>query len=64
MKEIKDRLDDLYANRRSEYYDYLQTVKDTGHRVFRNSEGRHLVDINTDYMKEVYGGAFRKIFGG
>ncbi len=61
IDHLKTMLDALYADKNSNYYERLQFAKDLGYKVFRNSEGKHLVEDNSDYLKEAFGGIFRNI---
>ena len=62
IADMQKKLDELYAAKKNEYYDHLQMVKGLGHRVFRNSAGKHIINIDTDYLNEAFGGIFKGIF--
>lgn len=61
ISQIEQKLDDLYCT--SKYEEYLQTVKKL-YRVFRNSNGKHKLKPNDNYLNEAFGGVFKDIFGG
>lgn len=60
-EEIKlaERLD-YYFHDRCSYMDYLQSIKECGYRVYRNSIGKHKVKRNENYLNEVFGGIFKE----
>ena len=61
-QEIQNRLDTLFKGDRDKYLEHVETLKGVGYRVFRNSEGKHKVEYNTQYFQQVFGGTFKGIF--
>lgn len=62
--DIEHKLNYLYAHGSVEYSEHLETVKELGYRVFRNSKGEHKIQLGSDYLKEAFGGVFGNLFGG
>lgn len=58
--EIIKNLNELYVSDPQKYSDYLRNVKDEGYKVFRNSAGKHKVELD---IYSAFGGIFGDIFG-
>lgn len=61
-QKIINKLDILYSsNNRDQYDKQVETLKSVGYRIFRNSDGKHKVEYNTQYFQQMFGGAFKGI---
>ena len=64
IEDIAKRLNKLYIENPDGYQEHLTMVKGLGYRVFRNSTGKHKLEINPNHLNEAFGGIFGDIFGG
>ena len=55
------RLDYEYFHNWSIYSDLLQTIKNMGYKVYRNTAGKHQVKRNSNFINEIFGGAFKGV---
>ena len=58
--DIVTKLNMLYRRSKEEYEDHVEMLKGLGYRVFRNSEGNHMIALNKEHLQDIFGG----IFGG
>ena len=56
---IIKKLNIMYESDDKEAYEkQVETLKNVGYRVFRNSKGYHKVEYNTHYFQQMFGGEF------
>ena len=61
-EDIQNNLNEIYLNKPEEYLKRVETLKEVGYRIYRNSKGQHKVAYNNNYFNEIFGGAFGGIF--
>jgi hypothetical protein len=59
-KDAAKNLDKLYVEDLTKYYEYLNRLKQNDNKVYRNSDGKHIVKME---MTDIFGGVFGDIFG-
>ena len=59
IEDIQNRLNTLYCTDPKEYMEHLNMLKGIGYRIFRNSKGKHKVEMD---MATAFGGVFDNIF--
>ena len=60
-KIYAERLDYYYFHNYHSYQDILETVKSLGYKVLRNGAGKHQVKKNSNFINEIFGGAFKGV---
>ena len=63
IEDLQNDLDKRYVSDSEEYYERIKLLKGMGYKVFRNSSGKHRVEMNPNYIYEAFGGIFGDIFG-
>ena len=63
MEEIIEDLNRRYFADPDGYVERVEMFKGMGYKIYRNSAGKHKVQLNNDYLKEAFGGVFGGIFG-
>lgn len=58
--EIINKLDILFeSDNKDQYNKQVDTLKSVGYRIYRNSNGKHKVEYNTQYFQQVFDGVFK-----
>ena len=60
IEELIETLDEQYKTYKL-YLTKIESLKEIGYKVYRDSNGKHKLVENKDHLREVFGGAFRKI---
>ena len=61
-EDIQNDLDKRYMGDSEDYYERIKMLKSMGYKIFRNSSGKHRVEMNPNYIYEVFDGIFGDIF--
>ena len=61
---IVNELNRLYKTDWDKYNEKLSLYKGMGYKILRNYQGDHRVESNPNFIKEVFDGAFNKLFRG
>lgn len=64
IEQMQQNLNLYYKNDLEKYNRELNDIKNIGFRIFRNQNGDHKIQKNENYIYEVFGGVFGKIFKG
>ena len=60
MRDMELKLDELYGT--AQYTEHLDMIKELGYKVLRNSNGKHKLQMNMEYLKQAFGGVFSDLF--
>lgn len=63
LEEMTEKLNYLYFHNAKEYLEHKKMIKQLGYKVYRNSAGKHKVEIDMNYLNNAFGGVFKDILG-
>ena len=59
---IVAELNRLYKTDWEKYECKIRELKNSGYKILRNPQGDHRIESNPNFLNEVFGGVFSKIF--